>query len=171
MLTVAAACTLVATAIAPRFDPPWITLYDAQGVQVKYREYERELEIHVSAPAFIYTALMFDYYQDGRLLTREKVDPVYSVQDTGELCAQRQIFGVRTPCSDTDSSAHVRLFSRNQTKWEYSLYLPKMELSAKGKSASVVLQFWNDHEQMRYFSPKPIKARPRFPSPILISFH
>jgi hypothetical protein len=146
--------------------PRWRTIYSADGTRVKYVEVGDLLEFNVRAPANILPSFVFDYRQDGLVGNRKLADPSYSVQQNGALCTQYKYFDyAATLCGGLVSTARVIAFTRSAAIWDYTLAIPEKELSSSGKSASMVLEFWNDTVQVWNSYPSE-----RFKRPILITY-
>jgi hypothetical protein len=147
-------------------------------VTVKYREVGRYLLLNVKAPSNIFPEFRFDYWQDGLRHKNDmlkpsnsKVEPIYGVVENGAICTQYGVFdfsatrNASTVCGGLVSSATVIGFTRNATHWEYTIVLPKQELSSAGESASMVIDFWNESTQSQSSYPNT-----RFTGPVNIQY-
>jgi hypothetical protein len=128
--------------------PHWETIFSENGVAVRYVENQESLYLRVNAPATIWVSFVFDYRQDGRVKTRQGVDPSYGLCETGALCTQNMINDyAATICGGMPSSSRIIDLKRAGSNWQYTLMLPKRELSASGKSANMVLNIWDNAKQ------------------------
>jgi hypothetical protein len=143
-------------------------------VTVKYRDLGSFLLIRAKAPSNIFPSFRFDYWQDGlghrndMLKPGNKVEPIYAVQEDGAICAQYGIFDVSAEkygssiCGGLISSARLIDFTRGPTRWEYTIVLPKQELSSSNESASVVIDLRNETaERVDSYPPTRFKAPAR----------
>jgi hypothetical protein len=164
-------------ALAWAFRPHWKTICSSNEVTVKYREVGSYLQLNVKARSSVFPSFRFDYWQDGLHHTNDmltpgnsKVEPVYGVVEDGAICTQYGIFDISatnngsTTCGGLVSSATVTDFTRDTTQWEYTITLPKKELSS-GESASMVIDFWDEATQSQNSYPPA-----RFKGPVRIQY-
>ncbi|MFZ1084302.1 MAG: hypothetical protein WAN35_04985 [Terracidiphilus sp.] len=158
--------------------PRWKVLYDDREVLLNYRETGRDIQIRISAPSNIFPSFAFDYWQDGLhhkrdMLTpsKSRVELEYSVVENGALCAQYVVADsgsqaiMSTTCGGLKTSASVIDFIKNPDRWDYTIVLPKNELSSDGKSANMVIDFWDESKQSHSSYPTS-----RFVNPVHLSY-
>lgn len=160
------------------FSPHWKAIYSSSEATVEYREMGPNLQIHVTAASNIFPKFLFDYWQDGLRegndppgLNKSKAEPSYAVEEDGAICTQYRIFDSSaakngsTICGGLVSSAIAVDFTRDATRWGYTMIVPKKELSSSGESASMVIDFWNKATQGSSSYPTA-----RFAAPVHITY-
>jgi hypothetical protein len=153
-------------------------IYHSNNVTVEYAQTWNDLLINVKASSGNYVQFRFDYWQDGLRHKNDflepaktKVEPVYGVDEYGALCSQWGDFDFSadkyalTICGGLATSAEVVSFRQIANITQYTLVIPKKELSSGGESASMVINFYNEFTKNHDSYPPA-----RFAGPIRISF-
>jgi TonB family protein len=141
-----------------------MTLYEKDGVTVIATETQDTLELAVSEPDPINLEIQVDQNQNGQI--DRYIDHSYGVTPRGKLCSAYLINGTSdTACGGCASSAHLKAFKDADGRRQYTLVLPKKELSLGQQSVKLALNFFNSAQKsFSVFPPE------RFQHPISVPF-
>jgi TonB family protein len=159
-------CILLSTAIAPAQTtsgipaseaksgdhPPLVSLYDQGGINVSSVETPNTLELTVRAPEPVFVSVEVDRDQNGQV--DRLVDVAYRPQRDGTLCTQFLIDETHsTACGGFVSTAWLKDLKVDDGRRQYTLVLPKKELSFNRPSVKLSLVMWNSTQRQTTFFP------------------
>jgi TonB family protein len=166
IISVAGLCVVLSTAIAPAQTasglpaseaqsddhPSPVTLYDQGGINVSSVETPNTLELTVRAPEPILVSVEVDRDQNGQV--DRLVDVAYRPQRDGTLCTQFLIDETHsTGCGGFVSTAWLKDLKVDDGRRQYTLVLPKKELSFNRSSVKLSLVMWNSAQRQTTFFP------------------
>ena len=166
IILVAGFCMLLSMAIAPAQTasevpaseaqsgdhPAPVSLYDQGGINVSSVETPNTLELTVRAPEPILVSVEVDRDQNGQV--DRLVDVAYRPQRDGTLCTQFLIDETHsTGCGGFVSTAWLKDLKNEEGRRQYTLVLPKRELSFNRPFVKLGLVMWNSAQRQTTFFP------------------
>jgi TonB family protein len=128
------------------------TLYNQDGVSVTVTETQDALELVVSEPYRILQSVWVDRNQNGKF--DPYVDIKYSFNQNRKVCAQYFIDeNSSTICGGFPSTAVVKNEEVDQEHRQYTMVLPKEELSFGQPSTRLILVLWNRAQKSTVYYP------------------
>jgi hypothetical protein len=127
-------------------------LYDQDGVSVIATETQNTLELEVSEPDPVFFSVEVDRNQNGQY--DRLVDVAYRARADGSLCVEYLIDEHHnTACGGYLSSAYSKNFKVDQGRKQFTVVLPKKELSLDQPSARLAFVLRNSAQRQTAFYP------------------
>ncbi len=130
-------------------------LYHSGEVEVIASETAETIEFCVRAPESVYASIRVDRNQNGSV--DSGVDTLYGVTLKEHICTAFLLLrpsGATTFCGKFYSEAQLTDVRHDHNSWEYTLSVPKRELSFASQSAWIAITFWDDSRQARWHFPR-----------------
>ena len=127
-------------------------LFDENGVTVSSVETPNNLELTIRAPEPIFVSVEVDRDQNGQI--DRLVDVAYRPQRDGVLCTEYLIDETHnTACGQFVSAAYLKDEKTEEGRTQYTLVLPKKELSFNRLSAKLSFVMWNSAQRQTTYFP------------------
>jgi hypothetical protein len=130
-------------------------LYHAGEVEVIASETAETIEFCVRAPKSVYAIIRVDRNQNGSV--DSNVDTLYAVTLKEHICTAFLLVrpsGATTVCGKFYSEAQLMDVRHEHNRWEYTLSVPKRELSFASQSAWIAMTFWDEARRARWHFPR-----------------
>ena len=128
-------------------------LYHSSEVEVIASETVETIEFCVRAPESVYASIRVDRNQNGSV--DSGVDTLYGVTLNEHICtAFLRPGGATTFCGIFHSEAQLTDVRHEHDRWEYTLSVPKRELSFSSQSAWIGITFWDDPRRAVWYFPR-----------------
>ena len=141
-----------------------LLLYDQDGATVAVREVRDWLEFDIKEPDPIFVSLEVDRDQNGKI--DPFVDVAYRLPLGFKVCSEYLISETKnTACDKFSSDARMTQVKEEEGRKQFTLSVPKKELSFRQGSARVVVVAWNEAIRKTTIFPAS-----RFADPIVIRY-
>lgn len=129
-----------------------VSLVDENGITVSSVDTPSNLELTVRSPEPVFVSVEVDRDQDGQI--DRLVDVAYRPQRDGTLCTEYLIDETHSSaCGQFVSGAYLKDEKTEDGRTQYTLVLPKEELSFNRLSAKLSFVMWNSAQRQTTYNP------------------